>query len=63
FDALKAPPARVVWPDCAVPSSQAIEALFYPGASQIQAAVLQVLGRSVGADPIVGPGKDHAGPF
>jgi pyruvate dehydrogenase E1 component beta subunit len=42
FDSLRARPVRVTWPDSAVPSSQAIEPLFYPGAQEIQAAALAV---------------------
>ncbi|MDX2097255.1 MAG: transketolase C-terminal domain-containing protein [Leptolyngbyaceae cyanobacterium bins.59] len=42
FDALKAAPVRIVWPHICVPSSQSIEALFYPGAAEIQAAALKV---------------------
>jgi pyruvate/2-oxoglutarate/acetoin dehydrogenase E1 component len=38
FEALKVRPVRVTWPDSSVPSSQAIEAQFYPGAREIQAA-------------------------
>ncbi|HEY3068080.1 MAG TPA: transketolase C-terminal domain-containing protein [Methylomirabilota bacterium] len=42
FDALKARPVRITWPDSAVPSSQAIEAQFYPGAREIEMAAVQV---------------------
>src|SRR5438445_575050 len=42
FDALKARPVRVTWPDTPVPSSETIEAQFYPGAREIQVAATRV---------------------
>lgn len=45
---LKAAPIRVTWPDAYVPSSWPLEQAFYPGASEIQAAVLKVCGREAG---------------
>lgn len=40
LDSLRARPVRVTWPESAVPSSQAIEGMFYPGARDIQAAAV-----------------------
>jgi pyruvate dehydrogenase E1 component beta subunit len=62
FGALKAAPVRVVWPDTAVPSSQAIEKLFYPGAREIEQAVVHACedSRHVVAENTV---KQFVGPF
>lgn len=61
--ALKAPPVRVTWPDSPVPSSQAIEPQFYPGARQIHAAVLYTLSRNAGGGLIPSSVKPFEGPF
>jgi len=63
LDVLRARPVRVTWPDSAVPSSQAIEPMFYPGAREIQAAAVTACeGRS--ADRlVVSTVKDFQGPF
>jgi pyruvate/2-oxoglutarate/acetoin dehydrogenase E1 component len=45
LETLSARPRRVTWPNSVVPSSPEIERQFYPGASDIQAAVLQVCSR------------------
>lgn len=42
LDTLRAPPARVTWPEMAVPACQLLEGQFYPGAQEVQAAVLRV---------------------
>ena len=62
LDALRARPIRVTWPESAVPSSQAIEAMFYPGAREIQAAAVATCeGRT---DRLVTSiVKDFPGPF
>ncbi|MBI4356166.1 MAG: alpha-ketoacid dehydrogenase subunit beta [Candidatus Omnitrophica bacterium] len=63
-DALKARPVRITWPDSAVPSSQAIEARFYPGAAEIQAAILQTVARQRDTE-LLAPStvKKFDGPF
>jgi pyruvate dehydrogenase E1 component beta subunit len=63
WGALKSAPARVTWPDSPVPSSMAIEPLFYPGARQIHAAVLWVCGRSKRHDLTGSTVKPFHGPF
>jgi pyruvate dehydrogenase E1 component beta subunit len=63
FDRLRAPPARVTWPECAVPSSQAIEAQFYPGAQEIQAAVLATLSDRRDGGLVASTVKEFHGPF
>jgi acetoin:2,6-dichlorophenolindophenol oxidoreductase subunit beta len=62
LDALRARPIRVTWPESAVPSSQTIEAMFYPGAREIQAAAIATCeGRT---DRLVtSTVKDFHGPF
>jgi pyruvate/2-oxoglutarate/acetoin dehydrogenase E1 component len=62
LDALKAPPVRVSWPDSPVPSSQAIEEQFYPGARNIHAAVLKVCEARRG-DLTASSVKPFEGPF
>lgn len=63
FGALKAPPRRIAWPDSAVPSSQAIEPQFYPGAEEIQAAAMAACeaGRPEGF--VASTVKPFEGPF
>ena len=63
FDALKARPVRVTWPDSAVPSSQAIEALFYPGAREIQMAATFVCEAKKGDAFVPSTVKHFEGPF
>lgn len=46
FDALKAPIKRVALPDTPTPCSPALEAIFYPGAAQIESAALELLGKA-----------------
>jgi pyruvate dehydrogenase E1 component beta subunit len=62
FGSLKSAPARVVWPDTSVPSSQEIEKQFYPGAREIEQAVMHVCedSRAVVAENTV---KQFVGPF
>jgi pyruvate dehydrogenase E1 component beta subunit len=60
---LKAKPVRVVWPDSAVPSSQALEGTFYPGAAEISAAVAQVCARSSETELVQSTVKRFEGPF
>lgn len=62
FRFLKEAPARVVWPQIAVPSSQALEARFYPGAKEIQLAVVTVTGHAREAD-VQSTVKRFDGPF
>ncbi len=62
LDALRSRPIRVTWPDSAVPSSQAIEPLFYPGAREIQAAAMATCeGRAQRL--VMSTVKDFHGPF
>ena len=63
FGALKAPPVRVTWPDSPVPSSQALEPGFYPGARQIHAAVRYTLSRGASAGLAGSSTKPFEGPF
>jgi len=63
FDLLKARPARITWPDSCVPSSQEIEAKFYPGARDIQAAVMAVCGKGTDQGLAASTQKRFDGPF
>jgi len=63
LETLKARPRRIVWPHTVVPSSPAIEKQFYPGASDIQAAVLAVCARSDKRDLVESTVKHFQGPF
>ncbi len=63
FDALKARPARVAWPDTPVPSSQAIEAQFYPGAQEIQLAATRICEARRGEVLVPSTIKQFEGPF
>lgn len=63
FDALKASPRRVAWPDSAVPSSQAIEPLFYPGAPEILAAAIAACEKQAAGHGLTGTVKPFEGPF
>ncbi len=60
---LKSAPARVMWPDICVPSSQAIEPLFYPGAKEIQETAFAVCDRSDKKHVIQNTVKKFDGPF
>jgi pyruvate dehydrogenase E1 component beta subunit len=60
---LKARPVRVTWPDTAVPSSQAIEARFYPGAHDVRAAALSLLETRRTSVALPGTVKQLDGPF
>lgn len=63
FDALKARPVRITWPDSSVPSSQAIEAQFYPGAREIQEATIAVFEKVRSAGFVRSTVKEFEGPF
>src|SRR5262249_20757712 len=63
FDALKARPVRVTWPNSSVPSSQAIEAKFYPGAREIQEAAVEVCESAGGHGIVKSTVKEFHGPF
>jgi len=63
FDALKARPRRVAWPDSAVPSSQAIEAQFYPGAKEIQMAAVAACDKAAARKVVQSTVKQFEGPF
>lgn len=52
FDALRAPILRVALPDVPTPTSAVLERAYYPGTTQLIAAVRQVLGGS--ADTVTG---------
>ena len=63
LDSLKARPVRVTWPDSAVPSGQAIEAVFYPGAKDIHAAAVAVCDKARGTGSVESTVKPFEGPF
>jgi pyruvate dehydrogenase E1 component beta subunit len=63
LDVLRARPVRVTWPDSAVPSSQAIEPMFYPGAREIQAAAVTACEGHSADRLVVSTVKDFHGPF
>jgi len=63
FDALKSRPFRVTWPDTSVPSSQAIEAQFYPGAKEIQTAAMRACEKGPARDLVRSTVKQFEGPF
>ena len=63
FDSLKSRPLRVTWPDSSVPSSQAIEAQFYPGAKEIQTAAMRVCEKALARDLVRSTVKQFEGPF
>lgn len=63
FDSLKARPRRVAWPDSAVPSSQAIEAQFYPGAKEIQMAAVSACDKAAARKVVQSTVKQFEGPF
>lgn len=63
FDALKSRPFRVTWPDTSVPSSQAIEAQFYPGAKEIQTAAMRACEKEPARDLVRSTVKQFEGPF
>jgi pyruvate dehydrogenase E1 component beta subunit len=62
LDALRSRPIRVTWPESAVPSSQAIEPMFYPGAREIQAAAAATCEGQTGR-LVTSTIKDFHGPF
>jgi len=62
LDALRSRPIRVTWPESAVPSSQAIEPMFYPGAREIQAAAAATCEGQTGR-LVTSTVKDFHGPF
>ncbi len=63
LDVLRARPVRVTWPESAVPSSQAIEPLFYPGAREIQAAAVATCESRAAERLVMSTVKDFHGPF
>lgn len=63
FDALKAQPVRITWPDSSVPSSQAIEAQFYPGAREIQEAAVAACEQTRDTGFVKSTVKHFEGPF
>jgi pyruvate/2-oxoglutarate/acetoin dehydrogenase E1 component len=63
FETLKARPARVTWPDSSVPSSQAIESQFYPGAREIQTIAIAVCEAGKGHGFVPSTVKHFEGPF
>jgi acetoin:2,6-dichlorophenolindophenol oxidoreductase subunit beta len=63
LDSLKARPVRVTWPDSAVPSSQAIEAVFYPGAKDIHAAAVTACDKTRATGSVESTVKPFEGPF
>jgi pyruvate dehydrogenase E1 component beta subunit len=63
LDLLKTAPVRVTWPDSPVPSSQAIEPGFYPGAQQIHAAVRWACERGRASSLTPSSVRPFEGPF
>ena len=63
FSSLKSAPARIIWPHISVPSSQAIEALFYPGAKEIEAAALKACNHHLKKESVQSTVKKFEGPF
>ena len=63
LDTLRAAPVRVTWPDSPVPSSQALENLFYPGCRQIQAAALRACDVEESGELAASTVKTFRGPF
>lgn len=64
LEALRARPKRVTWPNSVVPSSQNLEKQFYPGAAEIQKAVLDACAGSNGHHDLVeSTVKQFQGPF
>ena len=64
LETLTARPRRVTWPNVVVPSSQNLEKQFYPGAADVQRAVLEVCSGSNGHHDLVeSTVKQFHGPF
>jgi pyruvate/2-oxoglutarate/acetoin dehydrogenase E1 component len=63
LDALRARPRRITWPDSSVPSSQAIESQFYPGAREIQEAAVAACQNVRGQGLVRSTVKEFHGPF
>lgn len=63
LETLRARPRRVTWPNSVVPSSQTLEKLFYPGASDVQSAVFEVCTRKDGRELVESTVKQFQGPF
>ncbi len=63
FASLKNAPARIVWPHTCVPSSQSIEAMFYPGAKEIEAAALKACDQRLRKESAQSTVKKFEGPF
>jgi hypothetical protein len=53
FGVLSAPVARIALPDVPTPCSPALERAYYPGATEIAAAVRRLLGFKAAAPPPV----------
>ena len=63
FEHLKSAPVRVVWPETCVPSSESIEAKFYPGAKEIQEAAALVCKHVHEREGVQNTVKKFEGPF
>lgn len=63
LETLTARPRRVTWPNLVVPSSYNLERQFYPGAPNIQSAVLEVCKRQDGRELVESTVKQFHGPF
>jgi len=64
FSSLKNKPLRVTWPDMPVPTSVALEKVFYPGAREIYLAALHLMDRSAQAqERIMNREESFIGPF
>ena len=63
FEDLKEAPIRIVWPESCVPSSEALEAQFYPGAKEIQEATSSLCKHTSHKERIENTVKKFEGPF
>lgn len=63
FSSLKQHPVRIAWPHISVPSSQSIEAQFYPGAKEIEKAALKLCDQKISHENVQSTVKAFEGPF
>ncbi len=63
FESLKKAPIRIVWPNISVPSSQVIEAQFYPGAKEMEGAAMELCDVKHERERVQSTVKKFEGPF
>jgi len=63
LESLRARPVRITWPHTSVPSSRKLEAQFYPGAAQIQAAAFTTCAGARDKELVPNTVKPFQGPF